>query len=237
MDYYKYYFSSNEIEGSAERIRAKNELIYSLLQPHLTAGAPVLELGVGKGWFADVCVAQGHPYHGVEANADQCGELEARGLEVTCARIPPIPVEAGDFGLVYSAHLIEHLPGSETVHELLAECGRLLAPGGVLALLFPDAMAMGRHFWNCDYTHVWPTTERRVAQALADAGFAMRKSHKLNGHYTGAMRVAARVGSSPVVLRAAQTLTRNPERRDLYYRGWMYLQQDILLIASPASAG
>ncbi|MCL4472802.1 MAG: class I SAM-dependent methyltransferase [Actinobacteria bacterium] len=241
-DYYKYYFSSTEIEGSSERIEAKNELVYSLLEPYLKAAAPVLELGVGKGWFARACIGHGHPYHGIEANGEQCRELEAQGIDVTCARVPPVPAggesgegEYGDggYGLIYSAHLIEHLAGGEMVHELLADCPRLLAPGGVLALLFPDAMAMGNHFWNCDYTHTWPTTERRVAQALADAGFQVREGHKLCGHYTGAMRIAARAGSRPLVLRTAQMLARNPERRDLFYRGWMYLQQDVLLIATP----
>ena len=230
-DYYKYYFDSKEIEGSSERIIAKNELVYSLLEPRLPAGASVLELGVGKGWFAQVCREHGHSYQGVEANEDQCRELEAQGLTMTCGRVPPVPVD-GKFGLVYSAHLIEHLGGGELVHELLADCARLLAPGGIVALLFPDAMAMGSHFWNCDYTHVWPTTERRVAQALADAGFAVAAAHRLNGHYTGAMQLAARIGSRRAVLHAAQAVARSPEKRDLYYRGWMYLQQDILLIAT-----
>ena len=230
-DYYKYYFDSKEIEGSSERIAAKNELVYTLLAPHLEAGASVLELGVGKGWFARTCKEHGHPYHGVEANGEQCRELEAQGFGTTCGHVPPVPVE-GKYGLVYSAHLIEHLAGGQTVHELFADCARLLGPGGILALLFPDAMAMGNHFWNCDYTHVWPTTERRVGQALADAGFAVEAAHKLSGHYTGAMRLAARLGSRRAVLQAAQAVARSPERRDLYYRGWMYLQQDVLLIAS-----
>ena len=229
-DYYKYYFISNEIEGSSERILAKNELVYSLLEPFLPAKASVLELGVGKGWFARTCIGHGHSYHGIEANAGQCSELEAQGISITCGRMPPVPVD-GEYGLVYSAHLIEHLAGSEMVHELLTDCTRLLAPGGIMALLFPDAMAMGSHFWNCDYTHVWPTTERRVAQVLTDAGFTVGAVHKLCGHYTGARRLAARIGSRQAVLRAAQAIARNPERRDICYRGWMYLQQDILLIA------
>ncbi len=236
MSYYKYYFSTEEIEGSADRIVAKNELVYSLIEPHLEAGSPVLELGVGKGWFANACAEHGHPYHGVEANEDQSAELEAHGFNITCGRVPPVPLEDGEFGLIYSAHLIEHLPGSEAVHDLLTDCQRLLAPGGVVAMLFPDAMAMGRHFWNCDYTHCWPTTERRVAQALADAGFEVLAGHKLSGHYTGARRLAARMGSHRAVLHATQAIARHPKQRDLFYRGWMYLQQDILLIAAPRIA-
>lgn len=233
MSYYKYYFTSNEIEGSAERIQAKNRLVYSLLERHVRPGAPVLELGVGKGWFAHVCLEHGHPYQGVEVNEEQCRRLKDEGLEVTCGKVPPVPVQPpeGGFGLIYSAHLLEHLPGSQAVHELFVDCAGLMADGGVLAMLFPDAMAMGKHFWNCDYTHSFPTTERRVAQAMADAGLEVAAAHRLCGHYTGGKRLLARVGGQPLVLKAAQVVARTPERRDLFYRGWMYLQQDILLVA------
>lgn len=231
--YYKHYFDSGEIEGSAERIIAKNELVYSYLAPHLALDAPVLELGVGKGYFARLCAGKSHPYHGVEANEDQCGALADEGFQITCGTVPPVPVADERFGLIYSAHLIEHLQDSQAVHALLEDCRRLLDGDGVIALLFPDAMAMGRQFWNCDYTHSYPTTERRVAQVLADCGYAVVAAHKLNGHFTGARRLAARAGSHPLVLRVSQAATRKAEKKDLYYRGWMYLQQDILLIARP----
>ncbi|RJQ43038.1 MAG: class I SAM-dependent methyltransferase [Gaiellales bacterium] len=232
--YYRYYFESGEIDGSAERILAKNELVYEFLKPHLAPGCAVLELGVGKGYFARVCTEHGHSYRGVEANEDQCRALADEGMEVTCGAVPPVPVEDERFGLVYCAHLLEHLPDSRAVHALMADCRRLVDDGGVIALLFPDAMAMGRQFWNCDYTHVYPTTERRIAQALADSGYEVLAGHRLSGHYTGARRLLARaVGSRPLTLRVAQAVARDPQRQDLFYRGWMYLQQDILLMARP----
>lgn len=193
----------------------------------------MLELGVGKGYFAGVCTGHGHTYLGVEANEEQCRTLTGDGIDVVCGTVPPVPVDGERFGLVYSAHLLEHLPGSQAVHALLEDCRRLADEGGVIGLLFPDAMAMGRQFWNCDYTHVYPTTERRVAQALADSGFEVLAGYRLCGHYTGVRRLLARAGSRPLVLRAAQAAARDPGRRDLYYRGWMYLQQDILLVARP----
>lgn len=234
-NYYKYYFASSEIAGSAERIQAKNRLVYSLLERHLKPGSPVLELGVGKGWFAGVCLEHGHPYSGVEANEEQCQALGGEGLRVTCGKVPPVPVTPpeGGFGLVYSSHLLEHLPGSQAVHELLVDCGGLLGKDGVLALLVPDAMSLGKHFWNADYTHSFPTTERRVSQALADAGLELVAVHRLCGHYTGGKRWLARAAGQPLVLKAAQAAARSPERRELYYRGWIYLQQDILLVARP----
>lgn len=235
MSYYKYYFSSKEIGGSAGRIQAKNRLVYDLLSPWLPPAASVLELGPGKGWFAQVCRGRGHPYQGIETNEAQCQALRSGGFEVDCARVPPVPLEPppGGFGLVYSAHLLEHMGGGEEVHQLLADCVRLAARDGYVAMIFPDVMAMGRHFWNCDYTHVFPTSERRVAQAMADAGLEVVACHRLRGHYTGARRLLAAAAARPVVLKAASGLARNPERRDVVYRGWMYLQQDVLLVGRP----
>ncbi len=233
MSYYKYYFTSAELPGSAGRIQAKNQLVYNLLSQNVPEGTPVLELGVGKGWFAQVCLDHSHPYQGVEANEKQCRALMANGLNMTCGQVPPVSVQSPEdgFGLVYSAHLLEHLPNSQAVHDLLVGCASLLGERGIVAMLFPDAMAMGKHFWNCDYTHTFPTTERRVAQAMADAGLEVIATHRLCGHYTGGMRLLARAGSQPLILKAAQMVARSPERKDLIYRGWMYLQQDILLVA------
>lgn len=233
MSYYKYYFSTDTIPGSDERIRAKNELIYSLLAPCLEPGASVLELGTGKGYFARLCAGRGHSYHGIEADEGQCRALMEEGFEMTCSRLPPLPDTGDGFGLVYSAHLLEHMPDSHAVHELLAGCARAAADDGVVAMLFPDALAMGREFWNCDYTHLYPTTERRVAQAARDAGLEVSAGCRLNGHYTGVKRLLAQAGSHHLFLKAAGVAARRQDRRELFYRGWMYLQRDILLIMKP----
>lgn len=233
QSYYNYYFSSDEIEGSSERIQAMNELIYGYLSSHIRPGASVLEVGVGKGFFARVCRDHGHDYHGIEASEEQCARLKEQGLVLTCARVPPLPPLEDRYDLIYSAHLLEHLPDSRAVHELLVQCSGKLEDGGAVAMLFPDAEAMKSEFWNCDYTHCYPTTERRVAQAMADAGLSVVAAHKLNGHYTGGRQLLAKAWSRPVFRKALHALCRDPQRRELYYRGWMYLQQVVLLIARP----
>ncbi len=229
--YYDYYFSSEEIEGSAARIRALNELVYGRISPHVMPGSPVLELGVGKGFFAWICRDHGHDYLGVEANGEQCARLKKQGLDVICAQVPPLPPELEDeYGLIYAAHLLEHLPGSRAVHELLSQCRDRLAGGGAVAMLFPDAESMGSDFWNCDYTHTYATTGRRIAQAMTDAGLRVVTVQTFNGHYRGGRRLLARAGSSRLVRSVTQALAREPARRERYYRGWLYLQKTILVV-------
>jgi len=48
-----------------------------------------------------------------------------------------IPHDAGTVDVVYSSHMIEHLDRREAA-SFLAECMRVLKPGGVLRLVAPD---------------------------------------------------------------------------------------------------
>jgi SAM-dependent methyltransferase len=48
-----------------------------------------------------------------------------------------LPLETSSVSLVYSSHFLEHIPYSD-VPSFLAECYRILQPGGVLRLVLPD---------------------------------------------------------------------------------------------------
>ena len=49
----------------------------------------------------------------------------------------PLPVATGTIQFIYSEHFIEHIP-LEDARRLLAECHRVLQPGGVLRVSTPD---------------------------------------------------------------------------------------------------
>jgi hypothetical protein len=48
-----------------------------------------------------------------------------------------LPLPDNGAALVYSSHFLEHIPRNQ-VPDFLAECWRILAPGGVLRLVLPD---------------------------------------------------------------------------------------------------
>jgi len=48
-----------------------------------------------------------------------------------------LPLKTGSASLVYSSHFLEHIPYSK-VPSFIAECYRILQPGGVLRLVLPD---------------------------------------------------------------------------------------------------
>lgn len=57
----------------------------------------------------------------------------------------PLPFPADSAEVVYSSHLLEHLYFEEA-GELVRECFRVLAPGGVLRIVVPDLRAIIREY-------------------------------------------------------------------------------------------
>jgi len=56
-----------------------------------------------------------------------------------------VPFADGHFDCVYSAHMLEHLP-RPLAPRFLAECLRVLKPGGVLRLVLPDLESAARRY-------------------------------------------------------------------------------------------
>lgn len=57
----------------------------------------------------------------------------------------PIPYDDGVVDLIFSCHVLEHV-GYDTGQAFLAECHRVLKPGGTLRLLVPDTEALTRKY-------------------------------------------------------------------------------------------
>lgn len=57
----------------------------------------------------------------------------------------PLPFDDGVFDAVYHAHLLEHLTPDEG-ETLIAECVRVLRPGGVLRVTVPDLAGIAREY-------------------------------------------------------------------------------------------
>lgn len=235
MSYYDYYFDTEPTDLVLAVNRLKNRLIYRAISESLDESAGVLELGAGRGFFGFVCQEAGRDYDGVEAHSAQCRKLAEAGLSVKPASVPPIPFEAGRFGLVYASHLLEHLSGPREVFDLFSECHRVLREGGVLAVLFPNYLRMGRVFWDADYTHQFATTEERIRQLLRDTNFRHLKTVKFRGHYTGLRRHLAGLMLTVCPRPVLAFILRFVLPADVVPRAWLHLQEDILVVAKRQS--
>lgn len=107
-------------------------------------GGSLLDVGCGAGDLMVRMRELGWQVMGVETDPRAVDRAVHRGLDVRNSVLEDAHFEAASFDAVTMAHVIEH------VHDparLLAECRRILRPGGILVILTPNSSSWGhRHF-------------------------------------------------------------------------------------------
>jgi hypothetical protein len=187
----------------------------------------VLELGPGEGFVARAARDRGLGYVGVDTNEAVVAHLRGEGHEAVLATVPRMPPGIEPVDLVYASHVIEHLPGTEAVEALLQGCHELVAPGGAVALVFPDLRSMGVKFWDVDTTHEWPSTPRRVSQAAERAGWTVERVEHFVLHAKGPAAVLGRAAYRLYPTRLLGAV--DPRRAEFWYRGSLLLTPDVLV--------
>jgi len=138
----------------------------------LPSSARVFELGPGDGDIADLMRERGHVYSAMDASSGVVSTLRQRGHEVVEGFAPHIPASARDLDAVFCMHVIEHMSQAD-VHEFLTALRSRLNPGARVVIATPDFARWGHHFYDSDYTHIWPFTGRKLKQTLEAAGFTV----------------------------------------------------------------
>lgn len=155
-------------------LAARQNLHYARL---LQGCSQVTDLGCGKGLFLEALRTLGIPCRGVEQNADLCETVRGKGFDCTHGDLFAFLNDApsDSCGGLYASHVIEHMTPAQ-LEDFLAQCRRVLAPGGRIALVFPDCESLPMQlyaFWK-DPTHVRFYHKEFVAFALEDMGLATR---------------------------------------------------------------
>jgi len=185
------------VRRAAERILAFTEL---------TPGGSVLEIGPGRGEFAQLCLERKLEYHAVEPNAGLAESLRSRGANVVCARVPPLPALDRKFDLVVMINVMEHMSGLEQALDTACQIRQVLNPGGKFLIHCPDYLSWRRHFFNCDFSHNYVTTRRRLDQLLVNAGYGGIRSRYMSGPYVGAAAVILAAVASHMPFGALEAL-------------------------------
>ena len=155
-------------QGVAARIFAMG------LAPSAATVCKVLELGPGDGYISELSRNQGVAYTAVEGSAEIAAALRRRGVQVLEGYVPPLPAALkGQFSACFMLHVLEHMAGPQAAATLLDEIRAKLLPGGTLTIVCPAFEHWGARFYDCDYTHSFPLTRRRLEQLLRDQGFEL----------------------------------------------------------------
>lgn len=159
-------------------------------------GHKVLEIGPGRGVLADLCLERSIGYTAIEPNPTLAQSLESRGAEVIRAIVPPLPDVKNKFDFVVMVNVLEHMDGTKEALEIAGQIRQCLEPGGRFIVCSPDYMSMRQHFFNCDFSHGYVTTQRRLSQLLLSAGYVPLRSCYLAGPLRGlAGMIAAAVAA------------------------------------------
>ncbi len=145
----------------------------------------ILEIGPGRGVFADICLEKGIEYCAVEPNEQMATSLEKRGANVIRAMVPPLPEIDRSFDTVVMINVMEHMSSMPDALQITQQIREVLKPGGKFVICSPDYLNWRHNFFNCDFSHNYVTTRRRLRQLLLNAGFKNIKSCYLSGPLTG----------------------------------------------------
>ncbi|GDY14974.1 hypothetical protein LBMAG53_38520 [Planctomycetota bacterium] len=148
-----------------------------------TLRAPVLDIGCGRGEWLELLTAEGLVGRGIDTSAAFAALAEKLGIEAekadALAHLRAQP--DGSLGAVTAFHLVEHLPFTVLL-ALIAECHRVLRPGGLLLLETPNPgnLLVGANWFWLDPTHLRPLPPGMLQFFVAQAGFSDAAVREVN---------------------------------------------------------
>jgi len=166
----------DQFRGTRDLVRARAEPYFELVRDagFGTAGAPVLDVGCGRGEWLELLRERGLVGRGVDSNRVFLDLCRGRGLDVIEGDVIEVmrSLPEGSFGAVTGMHIAEHLP-FDVLIQLLDEARRLLKPNGLLALETPNPenLEVASHFFYMDPTHRNPLPPEAFRWMVEARGF------------------------------------------------------------------
>ena len=177
--------SDTPTKAGARLVKATARKIFKYAE--IASGQNVLEIGPGRGDFADICLERGIEYAAIEANRYMAESLEKRGAEVVRAMVPPLPALDKTFDAVVMLNVMEHMNGMQDALQITQQISNVLKPKGKFVICSPDYLNWRYNYFNCDFSHNYVTTRRRLKQLLINGGFSHTRNCHLCGTTTGCL--------------------------------------------------
>tara|TARA_Y100001968_G_scaffold211156_1_gene194311 strand:- start:2844 stop:4073 length:1230 start_codon:yes stop_codon:yes gene_type:complete len=186
MNHNDYFAFENKFRGPKENVLTRLEQYSQLVEliSIKSIESKSLDIGCGRGEWLDFCKSKGMKPLGIENNLTMVKECRKSGFDVkqgdALYLLKQIPKES--LSLVSSFHLIEHLT-FDYLNELLSECFRVIAPGGLLLLETPsiDNISVSTKLFYTDPTHINPINPDALIYFLNNIGFDSAKYFYING--------------------------------------------------------
>jgi O-antigen chain-terminating methyltransferase len=173
----------DRFRGDPTTVRERQERYVVTVGASVDADHPLLDLGCGRGEWLSLLADAEIPARGIDSNATSVDECIVAGLDASLGDLVAVLSASEDdsVGAITMFHVVEHLPFA-TLDHVLAECARVLAPGGVLVAETPNALNLrvaATNFW-LDPTHVRPLHPQLLRLLGERAGFVRIEDVFLN---------------------------------------------------------
>ena len=150
-----------KFRGPRGLIQQRLEVYLPFVQPVCAAypEALVFDLGCGRGEWLELLQKNSIAAMGVDLDTGMLAACQQINLKVQCqdALESLKQLQDGSASVVSAFHLVEHLP-FDRVKDLVAECHRVLKPGGLLIMETPNPenFMVATHNFYLDPTHLRP---------------------------------------------------------------------------------
>jgi SAM-dependent methyltransferase len=137
-------------------------------------GGRLLEVGCGNGRQLERLAQAGWRAEGIDFDEHAATMARSLGISVRVGELASANYGEGQFDAIILSHVIEHV---QDPVQLLAECRRILKPGGQLVVATPNANALGHRWYGRAWLGLEPPrhlvvfTPRALADAARRAGF------------------------------------------------------------------
>jgi len=174
--------------------------LYAHFYLPLQRDGALLEIGCGSGEHLQTLASDGWRVRGLDFDPAAVAIAQSRGLDVSVGDVRDLDLPADSFDAVVMAQLIEHVYDPA---GLLAECARLLRPGGRLISITPNADALGHRVFGRNWRGLEPPrhlvvyTARGLRLACERAGLLVERIDATTRDATNLFLASDRIRKAP----------------------------------------
>lgn len=164
----------------------RQDTIGQVRQLRFVRGGRLLDIGCGSGDWLRLMKARGWCVEGVDLDEAAVANANSRGLSVQCGTVHDLNCPDAHFDAVTLNQVIEHVPDPVAV---LAECRRILKPGGHLILYTPNSRSLGHRVFGRHWRGLEPPRHlhlfgpRSMARAFSSAGLDKLQIRTINSTF------------------------------------------------------
>jgi SAM-dependent methyltransferase len=167
--------------GNAIRLAPaqRENLEFSVMYLPSKKHGALLEIGCGSGRMLRQMQALGWTVEGTDLDPGAVANAAKKGLKVTLGELESCRYPNASFDAVTMSHLIEHV---YTPRALLAECYRIVKPGGRVVVVTPNTESIGHRLFGKHWRglepprHIHLFSVHALTQLGINAGFGIRSA-------------------------------------------------------------